>query len=370
MKTPGQVSFRVDASFLSGSGHVMRCLTLAHALRAHNVTCRFICRPAQGNLISFIQQQGFDVLSLPALPSAAPSPAPASYAEWLGTSWQQDAADTLQALSTLSVRQDWLVVDHYAIDEQWEQQIQHQVNHILVIDDLLNRRHHADLLLDQTLGRDAAEYAPLVNPQCRVLCGIAHVLLREEFCQWRQASLAHRQQPSLAHIVISLGGVDKDNVTRRILLALHSAHITSTTRITVVLGNNSPWQHDIAQLLTQFPATVSLVAGTNRMAELLARCDLCIGAAGTSAWERCHLGIPTLLLVLADNQQDIADKLTRAGAVFPLDAGTHLEKQVIHAIQQCMQSPALLHDLSQHASELVPTSGTSTLTSEMLRKMA
>ncbi len=158
--TAMRVVFRADASLNIGSGHVMRCLTLANALRESGASCFFVCREHPGNLLELIREQGFEAIGLP-LPKTFESlhgkhsSSRLTYAGWLGDSWQRDAEQTLAALN--GELADWLVVDHYALDSAWEESLRPACRRLLVIDDLADRDHRCDLLLDQNLVAKMAE---------------------------------------------------------------------------------------------------------------------------------------------------------------------------------------------------------------------
>lgn len=307
-----QVAFRADASLEIGTGHVMRCLTLADALREHGANCRFVCREQPGNLIACIRQRGYEVLVLPA-PNAdcRPSAMPA-HAAWLGVPAALDASQTLAALGA---GVDWLVIDHYALDADWENALRPACRHLLVIDDLADRPHLADLLLDQNLGRREADYNALLPAHCRRLIGPQHALLRPEFAARRAASLARRQSGTLRQLLVSMGGVDKDNATGLALAALPRDMLPADCRIVVVMGQHAPWRDAVAAQVTGLPWPTELRVAVADMATLIADSDLAIGAAGTSAWERCCLGLPTLTAVLATNQRAGAAALQEAGCV-------------------------------------------------------
>lgn len=348
----------------------MRCLTLAQALRHQGAVCRFVCRGQPGHLIAHIREQGHEVLVLPAATPRAPTTAPADgFAHWLGTDWSEDARQTRAALAAFGV-QDWLVVDHYGLDEQWERAIRPCGRRLLVIDDLVNRRHDADILLDQTFGRDPRDYRDLTNPACEHRCGIGNVLLRHEFEQWRPHSLARRTHPRLERIIISMGGVDKDNMTRDVLVAIQDGEPLANVGVCVVLGANSPQIQDIRELTQRGPTRVDVRVAASNMAELLANCDLAIGAAGTSSWERCCLGVPTLMLVLADNQREVAARLSEAGAARLLQPGPGFQQQVIEALTALRTAPEGLRSMSEVAASLVPRSGAGQLARAMVENAA
>ncbi|WP_444677542.1 UDP-2,4-diacetamido-2,4,6-trideoxy-beta-L-altropyranose hydrolase [Halomonas sp. E19] len=243
------VAFRADASLEIGSGHVMRCLTLADALQAQGGQCHFLCREHPGHLCELIEARDYPVHRLAqeacdtdtaVTPGTEPEP---DHAHRLGASWDEDAAACLPLLAELAPA--WLVVDHYALDHRWETAVLDGLAgsrpRLLVIDDLADRRHLADLLLDQNLGRRVEDYRGLIPERCQVLAGPRYALLRPEFREWRQASLSRRARvPQLHRLLINLGGVDKDNVTGQVLDALSGCDLPADLQISVVMGAAAP----------------------------------------------------------------------------------------------------------------------------------
>lgn len=312
------VAIRVDASLAIGTGHVMRCLTLADALLKRGTRSIFICRPHVGHLISQIEERGHKVVALPTLSRAYEPPvASPTHAAWLGTDWKTDAAETQQELVDCMGNEplDWLVVDHYALDYRWEKTLRTNARRIMVIDDLADRSHDCELLLDQNLGRDDQDYEGLVHSRTIKLIGPQFALLRPEFAELRSQSLVRRKQDSqLKHLLITMGGVDKDNATCHVLDAIKACALPSELRVTVVMGPHAPWLSQVQSQALQMPWLTDVLVGVNNMAQLMVDSDLAIGAAGSTSWERCCLGLPTLILVLADNQMAGAAALQNFGA--------------------------------------------------------
>jgi UDP-2,4-diacetamido-2,4,6-trideoxy-beta-L-altropyranose hydrolase len=168
--------------------------------------------------------------------------------------------------------------------------------------------------LDQNLGRAAHDYDGLLALGTHTLIGPQYALLRPEFAQWRAYSLQRREQAQLKQLLITMGGVDKDNVTGRVLQALQSCELPEDLRMTVVMGPHAPWLDEVQALSTQMPWPTQVLVGVSNMAQLMAESDLAIGAAGSTSWERCCLGLPTLMLVLAENQNTSANALHEARA--------------------------------------------------------
>lgn len=333
------VVFRVDASLTMGTGHLMRCLALADALREKGATCRFICRAHPGHLNELIQQRGFVVHALPVesgSEEAADDLSLPVHAAWLGVGWERDAHQTQSVLGGDPV--DWLVIDHYAIDERWERKLKSHCRQLLVIDDLADRAHECNVLLDQNLGRAASDYAQLVPLGCRLLVGPTYALLRPEFAAVRLYSLERRQAPKLQHLFITMGGVDAANATGSVLNVLQHCSLPPDCRITVVLGAHAPWRGTVqAQaVLMRWPTDVKV--NVQNMAQLMADCDLAIGAAGSTSWERCCLGVPAILVALAANQEAALAALERAGAAHAVLLSELPDKLPLHLLELSDQS--------------------------------
>ena len=341
--------FRTDASLQMGSGHVMRCLTLADALQAQGADCHFISREHPGHLLEIIRQRGYKVNSL-AVPVQTAQAAIENivceapileqepvHAAWLGSTWQTDAQET--AAIVASLQPDWLVVDHYALDQRWEEALASHYRKLLVIDDLADRPHCCDLLLDQNLGRQPAHYAQCVPAQCRVLTGPQYALLRPEFAALRPYSLQRRhEQPGLRQLLITMGGVDQPNATGQVLQALKICALPADCRITVVMGLTAPWLQNVRELAAQMPWSTEVVVNVNNMAQRMADSDLAIGAAGSTSWERCCLGLPTLMVVLAVNQQAGAQALEAAHAARLIGTVSDIATQLPQAVRELIDS--------------------------------
>lgn len=301
--------FRVDASIQIGSGHVMRCLTLAKALREHGIQCSFVCREHEGHFGELIKKNGFELFLLSTeIGADLQIDSGLAHSSWLRCSIDMDAKQTRQVLPE---KVDCLVVDHYALDARWESQMRSVCQKIVVIDDLADRKHDCDVLLDQNLGTTETDYSELVPAHCIKLIGPKFALLRPEFAEWREYSLQRRKYPELKNILISMGGVDKDNITGKILHQLSLSLLPDESTITVVMGTTAPWLEDIKSLAIKMPIFTKVLVNVENMAELIANCDFVIGAAGATAWERCCLGVPSLTMVIADNQKKVATALAK-----------------------------------------------------------
>ncbi len=194
----------------------------------------------------------------------------------------------------------------------------------MVIDDLASQPHRCDLLLDSTLGRSAADYAGKVTPDTTVLAGAGYAPLRSEFARLREQSLARRNTPCLRHLLVSMGGTDASNATGRVLASVAGAGLPDDLRITVVLGPHAPWLDQVRAQARNMPCPCEVRVDVADMARLMAESDLAVGAGGTTSWERCALGLPSLVMVLAGNQEQGASALGNAGAAWVIREYTDL----------------------------------------------
>ncbi len=288
----------------------MRCLTLAGELRRRGSHCTFVCQTNPGNLAEKIRQAGFHVVSLPG--GDGSTPAGCSYIGEGGVfDWESDARWTLDALATVGRGDitDWVIVDHYDLDAKWERAVRNGSRRLMVIDDLANRPHACNILLDQNLGRKVADYKALVPPECVIVAGPRYALLRPDFSRIRDQSIRGRQGRVPKHFMISMGGVDEGNATGRVLNALDFCKLPAGAYVTVVMGRHSPWLGKVRERASKMNLPVQIKVDVDNMADLMADCDIAIGAAGSTSWERCCLGLPAIVFCLADNQKEVITAL-------------------------------------------------------------
>lgn len=303
-----QAVFRFDASPRIGSGHAMRCLVLAESLAQAGWRCGFACGAGSLDVVPALRRIEGDHVTLDG--------DEAGEAAALARHWPAGC--------------DLLVVDHYRRDAAFETACRPWTGRVMAIDDLADRRHDCEILLDQTYGRRAADYDGLVPAGCDRLVGSRYALLRPAFAAARPAALARRRSPGpVRRIQVALGGTDPGNVTAVVLDGLAAA--AGEAEVDVVMGAAAPHLAAIREKAERLGRRVTVHAGVGNMADLTAAADIAIGAAGTSAWERCCLGLPTLLVVLADNQRLVAAALEKAGAARRLGLGSEITPQAVGA---------------------------------------
>lgn len=346
-----KVAFRVDASSKIGTGHFMRCLTLATGLKQRGAQIRFVSRHMPEHLRDMVRGNGFEFSPLKDS-SNQETADDGAYASWLGVSQAQDARDTSHAL--LSQSWEWLVVDHYGLDVRWETALRDAVGRILVIDDIADRQHDCDVLLDQNFYENMdARYISKVPADCLLLLGPRYALLREEFRQSR-TKITPRVGP-IRRVLVFFGGVDEGNATGCAIEALSSVG-SPRLFVDVVIGEKHPCRNEI-QAECERHGFICHVQ-TTRMAELMAAADLAIGAGGSASWERCCLGLPALIVALADNQIAIGKALESVGSgvyLGMLDAASW--RVISNAFLELLDHPARLTAMSERAYSLADGQG-------------
>ena len=329
------VAIRVDSSEQIGSGHLMRCLTLAERLRKKSVEVHFISRDLAGSLHRLVEEHGFP---LHLLPRHEENPNLTGYAAWLTVPQVVDAEETRTILRQIQPVER-LVVDSYALDAAWEQRLRPLVREIFVIDDLANRPHDCDVLLDQNYYREMRHrYDGLVPPACKLLLGPSHALLREEFYEAREKIGV--RDGVLRRILVFYGGSDTTRETEKAIRALVQLQLPSVA-VDVVVGGSNSHRAYIEELCAAHDF-LHYHCQVSNMAELMAHADLCLGAGGTTTWERCFLGLPAIVTAVAENQIQICEDCAEAGYICYLGRWDEVtEEDLAKAVQKCIMPQAL-----------------------------
>lgn len=329
--------FRADASSLIGSGHVMRCLTLAQRLhKEENAKVVFIMRRLSGNLIDLVRKQGFDVL---VLPPADQDYELEDYGLWLTVPIEVDAQQTIEVLQHYLQEHgfdvaDRLIVDSYALDEQWEQMLRPYSREIMVIDDLANRRHDCDILLDQNfyLNKDV-RYVGLVPEHCKMLLGPDHALLREEFYDVKKHP--RKRDGTIKNILVFYGGSDLTNETEKAIKALVHLHDEGYNfTADIITGVSNSRREKIKHLCSKYHF-FHYYCQVSNMAELMNKADLMLGAGGSTTWERLYMELPALVTAVAENQIQGCEDCCKAGMINYLGKAENVTVEIIReAINQ------------------------------------
>ncbi|MEM7471491.1 MAG: UDP-2,4-diacetamido-2,4,6-trideoxy-beta-L-altropyranose hydrolase [Pseudomonadota bacterium] len=324
------IVFRADSSYDLGMGHLMRCLTLANQFSEMGATCHFACATVAGHQSDRVVQAGH-VLHM------------------------VETATPIGALVS-AIQPDILVLDHYGLDAEWERASRRGVPISVAIDDLADRPHDCSILIDQNLGRLGTDYDGLVPETTLRLIGPDYALIRPEFAQARATSLARRQGGAVSSVLLNFGGADPMGVTAKVLHELSQSGVRDLD-FRVVVGSAVPHLSEIHE--SAKPLGAEVIVDAKNMAQLLVEADLVLGAAGSSAWERCCLGVPSGLVVVADNQRPSAKALERAGAATILADLTNSSclKDVSGFLAKAMSDTMLMTSMSSKAMQLVDGKG-------------
>lgn len=316
-----RVLFRCDASPQLGIGHVMRCLVFAQTLRWAGWSCAFMTNAAVLDVAPALKRSGFDLLS---------------------------AENDIRADAAL------VVVDHYGLAATNEAPYCASGATVVAFDDLADRKHNCAVLLDPTPGRSTSDYAALVPQDCRLLLGPRYAMVGEAWLTHRAAAQGrHAQAPKIRRVLVSMGGTDAGNATGLVLAALKASGISA--HFDVVLGAGAPYRTELARLQNE-PFTLHI--DHPNVASLAAQADLAIGAAGSSSFERAVLGLPTILVTLADNQTKVAAAFAAAEAAEIIPAGMLTDAAGFGAvIARLANDPARRAVMAQRATALTDGRG-------------
>lgn len=343
-----QILFRLDTSIKVGSGHLMRCLTLANEARSRGWQSSFAMRDPSSNIIDKVRAAGHKLHLLFKIDENKRfQKNELAHSDWLAVSQETDAIETSNLIE--KINPDWLIVDHYAIDVEWHTAIKKTGKKILVIDDLADRVLNCDILINQNLGFSAKDYIGKVNVDTEVLLGPRYALLRPEFREWREFSLNRRKEPPKNCVLITMGGVDAKNYTLKVLESLERSLNAHKCEFLVVLGPLYPFLNELNKFVEDSRNNIRKLTNVENMAEIMANSDICIGAAGSSSWERCCLGLPTLTFTIAENQKRIASSLNACRVAVCAD-----KKNLVSKFDIFFETGGLndLRHLTQNSSEL------------------
>ncbi|MDK9775069.1 MULTISPECIES: UDP-2,4-diacetamido-2,4,6-trideoxy-beta-L-altropyranose hydrolase [Vibrio] len=355
------VGIRVDASLKMGTGHTFRMLTLASRLKQKGHEIVFISRRLKGNLIALVKEK-HSVIELPEPDVDFVPSTHCGHAAWLEVSYDQEITQTRDALTSYLKSKgrsqlDWLVIDHYAIEKDFQLALKPHSKDILQIDDLADRQHICDVLLDQNFYRSGeARYDGLLPTESLRLCGPRYALLREEFAVSRRNLPAYQSRLMQKKVVLFFGGVDIANETEKALKGLLS--VDSDDSFDVIIGMNNPHREALTALCKKHLDRVTLHIQVENMMDFFSSAYLYIGAVGATTWERCVLALPGIVCSVADNQKDLAINLHQIGGHHYLGLNTDLtSSDYANAYKLFSSEPALLHTQSKLCAELIDGKG-------------
>ena len=335
-----KVVFRVDASGEVGFGHLSRCINLAEVLRSRGNEVSFVCRDDEAKSFSALENRLFATVLLPMLSAGEV------------VNQQEDAQQTIQAL--LGKRPEWLIVDTYTLDKNWERLMRPHVAKIAVIEDLSGREHDCDLLIDQNYSeRSATSFDKFVPKTCEFLLGPRFALIGEQFRRLRE--LKSKPAPELKRMFIFCGGSDPQNLTQQSIDEISCSELSNIAVDVVIGAQNKTFDRAAALKLN---ANIEIHDASGEFARIMSIADLAIGAGGTTSWERMCLGVPSIVVSIADNQNSACEKLGRDGLIDYLGRRSSLKSGALrNAVVKAKTNYASLFDQVERGQILVDGRG-------------
>ncbi|GGP44988.1 UDP-2,4-diacetamido-2,4,6-trideoxy-beta-L-altropyranose hydrolase [Shewanella saliphila] len=339
-----QVLIRTDSGHHIGSGHIMRCLTIAKLLSKTGVNVSFCCRYHHGHQPKALEE--FTVLMLPEPKRYTQTHGDYPHSNWLGCTEEQDAVETLRELKRAGINPDWIIIDHFSLGAAWEQKLVSETqSSLVVIDGLRDRPHDCQILIDPTLNER--------EPTCgdgNVFLGPWNIPLREEF-----AGINPRIRTQLKKVFVCFGGVDKDDVTGQVCEVLTQKSLRNRLdRVDVVVGASYPYIERLKTLCRQHSNYLTLEVQSSRISHLMEQADLAIGAGGGMSWERCAAALPALCWTIADNQSVPNEQLAKLNAIINLGKVTDaLDQQLESTMLSLLNEPNKLLLMSECAKKVM-----------------
>ena len=363
------ICFRVDSSALIGTGHVMRCLALAIALRNRGSEVSFFCRVLPGNIINVIEGMSFKVFKLPDFTNKLNRVEyKEKYHQWMINEKRISVKETEKFLLRMQKEIDWFVIDHYALDKELESFIKPYVGNVMVIDDLANRKHDCDLLLDQNLYMNLeTRYQNLVSENTYQMLGPKYVLLRDEFLNARK-NVTIRKLP-IQNILVFFGGADATNETAKALEAIKMLD-AECFKAKIILGTSNN-NFETVQKRCENNSNIKIFQSINNMSKMIGWADLCIGGGGTHTWERCCLGLPSLTVAIVEHQIEVArilDNMLISKYLGFYKSITH--KRIVSEIKELAKSQKQFSEMSSRSMALVDGKGCERVVEKLFKNIS
>ncbi|AHA31506.1 UDP-2,4-diacetamido-2,4,6-trideoxy-beta-L-altropyranose hydrolase [Exiguobacterium sp. MH3] len=350
------IQFRVDASLKIGTGHVARCLTLAEELTKNGIECSFICKKSIGDLIEFIQSKGFKVFIINNLEIEKNKNKNVSNANI-------DAMRTIDIIKKQTKTVDWIIVDHYMIDFEWEKIVRPHTGKILVIDDLADRKHECDLLIDSTYSKNTKRYDSLVDENVKLLCGTEYAILKPEFIKYRKKYLTI-SKPIKIHVFF--GGNDINNYTCK-FSELILKNIDEVV-LKVVTASGYTYSQELDYIKSIYGEKIEIEHNVSDMAKYMSECDVAIGSPGITTWERACIGLPSAYLYTNINQKKILENLSSDHFCFYIgDASKINSKDFLLKARIFLNQKKVLNEMFVIGQNSVDGLGTNRILTSILR---
>ncbi len=318
---------RVDAGMQIGDGHFLRCLTLVNSLKKKFNQIIFISNQLPIHFSKTIKKNNFKICKINGYSYIQEEKLDKKLKAQL---IQKDFIQTKKIIKKYKNASNWLIIDHYGIDYDWENKIHKNIEKVIVIDDLANRKHDCDILIDQNFYEKMEKrYSKLIPSFCKQFLGPKFTLLRPEFLKTRKNL---KRENKLKRILISFGGSDPSNETTKVLLAIND--LEKKYKIDVIVGTSNPNKKQIIKLCSKI-SFCNFYEQVENISKYMKKADLAVGAGGTTTWERCCLGLPTIVTSLSKDQKKIAEDLSKIGCVIYLgDADKTTKLDYVKALNE------------------------------------
>lgn len=341
------ILFRVDASNIIGTGHVYRCLNLAQLYKKNN-NIYFISKNHNFNLNENIKEK----FTCYTIDLKNPDKVNLNIDSWLGEDYKNDVNKTISVIINNNLKIDWLIIDHYAIDEKWEKIIKKYVKNICVIDDFTNRKHDCNILINQQINNDdIIKYKDILNNDCKILTGNDYLFFHERYYSLNM----NKKINSLKKINIFMGGSDTHNITNTIIDICYDFNNKNNLNINfdVIIGKSNKNYKQIKNKIINYK-NFHLYYNLDFIGNLLLDADLAIGAPGTTSYERCLTQTPTLMICLATNQKTVIQKFIDSETVIYLgDLDSNYQEKLIFNLENLNNYPSELKKMSNNCKKCI-----------------
>ena len=354
---------RADASPVIGTGHFVRCLNLAKSLIKRDAEVTFISRNLGVDLNKRLVAAGSRVINLP-FQNRLSSQSPYDYGTWLGVTERDDISQCLNLIDDVDALS--IIVDHYGINEEWLSLAKKSCSKLIVLDDLAERKLDVDIVINQNVGWSSSDYAHLVGQETNLLIGPQYALISEKYAFARRNLVRDFTNSAQLRILVSLGGADNENISGKVMRVLEKMQTKHDFVVTIVVGAMNPNSKELTEISQRSDGKIVLIQGANNLVDACLSHDIAIGAVGGSSWERCCLGLPTILVPIAANQKPAAKMLQKVGAGFLVDCfNDNFEHDLAQALRR-MSDEETRSTMSKQALRICDGLGSERVASEIM----
>ena len=344
------IFFRVDASESIGGGHFFRCISIAVALKKRGHLCSFICQEINDYFSSILDYHSFELIDLPK--------------NSLISDKDQlfEASNLTEKIKKNKIHIDVLFVDVYKINAVWEEKLKTSTDKLFAIDDLANRDHYVDYIIDQNAGRTETDYKIHNLNRGKILSGTRFAIINQDIADYRDKALRIRKKINNKNILINFGSSSHESLYSQFIKSLISNGDMQGKSISLLSSNKT--SNEFKDLLDSLKVRLLTSLSPIELAKLYISSDFCIGAGGVSALERCCLGLPSGVVCIAKNQYLGSVQLEKKGCIKLLNNFPDLTVS-IDIIKNLLNDDDQLKDLSTNSFNEVDGSGLKRILSEV-----